>query len=235
MTFIVVNLNLNKKLSNNPSYLNEDFSYLQLKLLPNQTYDQLNACKLPQLQLIGHENAEQYKPCKVKVEWGFLRNNRWYFNKDILNGFNNIQCKYRNLTRENDFLLIYSNYSDLTDAQLILNDVIEVVCVANSFRVKYKSLFAQIVNRLKYMPDKLPHSIKTNNKCKPMNILLLSYDSLSRVSWFKRLPKTSEYILNEMKFNLLYGQNILGDGTPACMIPLLAGINIKQNQHIYYQ
>ena len=67
------------------------------------------------------------------------------------------------------------------------------------------------------------HRPLKDSQCKPLNIILLSYDSISRVSWFKRLPRTTDYILNEMKFSMLYGQSILGDGTPACMIPLLTG------------
>ena len=236
ISFILINLNINNdeirssyifKFVNDPRDDN-DVSFLEFSLLPNQSYEQLNACKLPQLRLIGHKNTEAYKECKSKLEWGYLKNNYWHFNRRVLFGLNNINCKYRNVTRENDFNLIYSNYSTLIDGQLILNDVIEVICVANNFRIKYESLFAQIVDRLKYQPHLLPINKtndieKKNGQCKPMNILLLSYDSLSRVSWFKRLPKTTEYILNDMKFNILYGQNILGDGTPACMIPLLTG------------
>ena len=90
-------------------------------------------------------------------------------------------------------------------------------------KMTFNHLYVQIVPKMNpNLKFEELQKIK-NSKCKPLNIILLSYDSLSRVSWFKRLPKTTNFILNKMNFNVLYGQSILGDGTPACMIPLLTG------------
>ena len=56
--------------------------------------------------------------------------------------------------------------------------------------------------------------INTNSKCKPLSVMLISFDSVSRVSWLTRLPKTNKFIFDKMKFDLLEGYNIIGDGTP---------------------
>jgi hypothetical protein len=121
---------------------------------------------------------------------------------------------------------------ELKDNQLVLDEVIEVTCIGlNGFyntKFKYNNLHVQIVRKqLDSEPQKETNSntssSPSNLNCSPLNIILLSYDSLSRVSWFKRLPKSTEYVLNEMGFKLMYGQSIMGDGTPACMIPLLTG------------
>ncbi len=53
--------------------------------------------------------------------------------------------------------------------------------------------------------------------------MLISYDSVSRSSWLKRLPKTNKFIFDKMKFDLLNGYNIVGDGTPAALIPIFTG------------
>lgn len=45
-------------------------------------------------------------------------------------------------------------------------------------------------------------------------VLLIVIDSVSRSSWLQRLPKTSKFIFETMKFELLKGYNIIGDGTP---------------------
>ncbi len=60
-------------------------------------------------------------------------------------------------------------------------------------------------------------------KCQPLNIMLISYDSVSRSSWLNRLNKTNHFIFDKMKFELLNGYNIVGDGTPAALIPIYTG------------
>jgi hypothetical protein len=212
-------------------YTPEDF--FQLNLYPNQSELQMQTCKLPVLRFTGHTNfAPDNKPCRMAFDWGALQKNRWKLNPAMLEPFSaQVRCQYRNLTRVTDFKISYSPNASLVDDQLILNEVIEVFCFMNG-RLVYDNIHAQIVDKLK---DLFPSSSSSSTKldeaipekadkiCKPMNILLLSYDSLSRVSWLKRLPRTSEFILNQMNFTMLYGQNIMGDGTPACMVPLLTG------------
>ncbi len=86
----------------------------------------------------------------------------------------------------------------------------------------FNHVYAQIVPKINAQVDYT--ELNKNKVCSDaLNIILLSYDSLSRVSWFKRLPKTTNYLIKEMKFNILHGQSIIGDGTPAFMIPLLTG------------
>jgi hypothetical protein len=167
----------------------------------------------------------------LKEEWGYLKNSKWHLNYTIFRNIflkSFIKCKYRNISRvENDFKIVYSNYEDLFDGQKIYHDVIHVYCHALFF--SYSNLHVQIVDRYEEISkifsskDKIIYNKEIEEQCKPMNILLLSYDSLSRVSWFKRLPRTTDLILNRLNFTLLYGQSILSDGTPACMIPLFTG------------
>ena len=177
----------------------------------NQTPAQLDACRLPKLKLIGHTNVQRYVKCKQKHEWGHLDKNVWHFNKRIMSKFKSFNCKYRNLTRQNDFELVYSPYDTLVDGQLILSDVIEVLCFADHMKYKYDALHAQIVPKLALSNVTVKNAEENKTqKCEPLNILLLSYDSLSRVSWFRRLPLTTRFLLNEMKFDILYGQSIIG-------------------------
>ena len=216
------------------------------RMFAKQTAEQAAFCKYPVLSIDGQHNyvdRSVARRCRVRSEWGKLVANRWHLTTEKAKSLN-VNCKYRNVTRQNDFELIYSPYATLSDGQLITCDVIEVVCAAfeplrkgsggggGQLRAKSNALFVQIVDRLKHMPETLPPArpaptmalkATAQSTCQPMNIVLLSYDSLSRVSWFKRLPKTTRYALDTMGFELLYGQSILGDGTPACMIPLLTG------------
>ena len=127
-------------------------------------------------------------------------------------------CFYRAINRIDDFKYSYSVFYSLKDAQLILSEVFEVICKTVKLKkTVYESLFVQIVKKNmngitknKLYLDSIPK--------KPLNIILLSFDSVSRVSWLKRLKRTNEFIFSTMKFELLKGYNIVGDGTPAGLI-----------------
>lgn len=201
-----------------------DYKTLPL-LLANQTIEQKLVCKLPKFVLEGHNNVEEYKECKQRAEWGYLKANHWNLNYTVVKPLKSLRCQYRAVSRVDDFKLKYSKLTVLVDKQVIDDDVIEVVCKGTLFgrKMMFNHVYVQIVPKIN---PQLKNTDQTNSKesqCLPLNIILLSYDSLSRVSWFKRLPKSTNFLINQMKFDILYGQSILGDGTPACMIPLLTG------------
>ena len=167
------------------------------------------------MKLIDHDTSEPQKPCRSNEEWGYLEDNIWHFIPRIKNVLHFYKCFYRVVIRIDDFKYSFSDYFIINDLQNIQHDVIEVTCKdIRSKRLKhaiaYTGLFVQIVKK-KY--KKLSSQI--SNKTKPLNIILLSFDSVSRVSWLKRLKRTNELIFNQMKFELLKGYNIVGDGTPA--------------------
>lgn len=196
--------------------------FYQIHLWPEQSVEQESTCKLPRLSYTGHDDIEKYQECKIKEEFGYLKNSKWYFNKTVISKYVNLECYFRNISRTDDFNLIYSNFTKLDEFQIINHDVIEVNCFGEETKKKktvYNNLHVQIVDRID-LREKIESK---NDQCKPMNILLLSYDSISRVSWFRRLPKTTKYLIDKMKTTVLYGHNIIGDGTPACMIPVLTG------------
>lgn len=193
------------------------------QLNPVQSDLQQKTCRLPRLELKGHLNVEKYLKCKVKDDWGYLKDHKWNLNKTVVSKLGcEVKCRYRSVTRPgDDFKLSRSDYAPLKDGQSISSEVIEVSCNCNSSNEqRFEVVLAQIIDKSN---DFKWEEKRDNSKCRPLNILLLSYDSMSRVSWFKRLPQTTAFLLDEMNFDLLYGFNIVGDGTPACMIPLLTG------------
>ena len=65
---------------------------------------------------------------------------------------------------------------------------------------------------------------RLNEKNKqPINIFFIGLDSVSRKDWLQGLPKSSDYLINTMNAHVLNGYNIVGDGTPAALIPILTG------------
>jgi hypothetical protein len=208
-------------------YHNERISDYLSFLSPKQSNIQEKICHLPAFKFEGHSNNETYKDCKQKNEWGYLKDNRWHLNSSVVGSWKFVVCNYRVVIRnKDDFHIGYSKFKILNDNTIILDDVIHVVCTAFEYfkRITFDNLYVQIVDRKIPPPKRSQLNVDENDQeCNPFNILLLSYDSISRVSWFKRLPKTTAYLLEAMQFQILYGQSIMGDGTPACMIPLLTG------------
>uniref|UniRef100_A0A1I7VZ31 DUF229 domain-containing protein n=1 Tax=Loa loa TaxID=7209 RepID=A0A1I7VZ31_LOALO len=53
--------------------------------------------------------------------------------------------------------------------------------------------------------------------------IFIGFDSLSQMSFRRKLPKTVKYIEEEFDAVVLDGYNIVGDGTPQAFIPILTG------------
>lgn len=56
-----------------------------------------------------------------------------------------------------------------------------------------------------------------------LSVFMFGFDSLSRMAWIRLLPKTREYLLQTLGGIELEGYNIVGDGTPAALLPILTG------------
>jgi hypothetical protein len=180
---------------------------------------QENVCRIPELKNEGHNETNKEKPCMLKENWGFLKENRWYLSETIKKSFIKISCQYQEVNRKNDFFLENGPLVELNEGDQIKTEVFEVFCSGhNNYSNKmtqFNMLFAQVVDKL---PDKkeTPNLHKPDKHgCTPMNVMLLSYDSVSRVSWTIRQKKSLKYMLDEMNFQILNGYNIIGDGTPA--------------------
>uniref|UniRef100_A0AC35U4Z7 Sulfatase domain-containing protein n=1 Tax=Rhabditophanes sp. KR3021 TaxID=114890 RepID=A0AC35U4Z7_9BILA len=70
--------------------------------------------------------------------------------------------------------------------------------------------------------EELSKRHKQNNGTK-LNVHIISFDSLSQMSYRRNLPKTVKYFEDTMKGVVLNGYNIVGDGTPQAFLPFLCG------------
>jgi len=192
-------------------------------------YEYNPICKLPKLRRHSEYLTYPEMECNQKEDWGYLINNTWFFKKIIEKNINNYFCEYRPIIRKKDDLEYeQGQFLKLEHGTFIKDEVFEVQC-RNKRKIRldkqqvvdYAGLFVQVVN--KYNPKQHKKIEKTNNNCKPLNIMLISYDSVSRSSWLQRLPKTNKFMFRKMKFELLKGYNIVGDGTPAALIPIYTG------------
>ncbi|PVD18512.1 hypothetical protein C0Q70_21061 [Pomacea canaliculata] len=56
-----------------------------------------------------------------------------------------------------------------------------------------------------------------------LSVFIFGFDSMSRMSWIRLLPRTRQYFLETLGGLELEGYNIVGDGTPAALLPILTG------------
>jgi hypothetical protein len=181
-----------------------------------------DTCVFPKLSIVSNVKIDpnSNKKCPIS-DWGYIdKKHIWHMTAP--NSIKNIKCEYTPIVRIDDFKVSVKSNQKLEDGTQILDDVFEVNCIGElgEKKLKYNTVFAQIINLLNN--DKI--EIKNDNQqCEPMSIILLSYDSVSSVQWKHQLKKTTDYFLNVMHSTVLEGYNIVGDGTPAALIPIYAG------------
>lgn len=56
-----------------------------------------------------------------------------------------------------------------------------------------------------------------------LNVLMFGFDSLSRNTFIRKLPQSYKYLHDQLGAVVLEGYNIVGDGTPQALIPILTG------------
>ncbi|RNA16887.1 hypothetical protein BpHYR1_039416 [Brachionus plicatilis] len=184
-------------------------------------------CELPKLNYsLPLEDLKPVPKCTVKRNWGNVDSldHKWTLDKEIQTRIDSIRCKYRTVERIDDFKVNLGSFNVLKDGDVVKDDVFEVECdgknKSNGNQVKFDNLYVQVVDN---NPKDKFNIGKDSSGCFPYNVMLLSYDSVSRVSFVKRLTKTFDFIKNTENFFILTGYNIVGDGTPQALIPLFTG------------
>ena len=172
-------------------------------------------------QLIKYTEDYKHPKC-LDEDWviikedGSLSYNEKYlrFNKISIN-----QCEYRGIKwGSSDFNAVIKQAVTIKPGEKlnINEEFFQITCTPKRRLQKiYKSLFARIFSK------RINKEKKLISKEEPINVFFLGLDSVSREKWLTGLPKSSSFIINDLKSNILNGYNIVGDGTPAAIIPLL--------------
>ncbi|OWF49683.1 uncharacterized protein LOC110451404 [Mizuhopecten yessoensis] len=70
--------------------------------------------------------------------------------------------------------------------------------------------------------QRIKDSVK-NKHATHLNVLMLGLDSMSHLSYQRKLPNTYRYLRDELDMVILDAYNIVGDATTAALIPILTG------------
>jgi hypothetical protein len=128
------------------------------------------------------------------------------------------QCSYSTITwSDNDFKIKNSARRIVADGGKLDVDgeFFHVECVSTEGD-EYRGAFARIF-------AKKPVREMRKQWRQPVNVFMLGLDSVSRENWLTKLANSSRFLIQELNATVLNGYNIVGDGTPAALIPILTG------------
>ncbi len=172
---------------------------------------------IPSESRLSLANLNPHPSCS-KPDWVLLAHNATLiYNKAYLQSKNIEikQCFYSTFNWSgDDFTIKYGKRKNVVDGQKL--DVDEeffyVECQSENYE-EYRGAFARIFKK----------KIVKKKRKQPINVFMLGLDSVSRENWIKKLTNSSSFLIKHMNSTVMNGYNIVGDGTPAALIPILTG------------
>ena len=129
-----------------------------------------------------------------------------------------IHCEYMSFTRLDDYKITWGKrVADMKSGSPIQTDFFRVKCQADD-NATYKNTHAAIARKQELVAPPGSHQ-----EASGMNILMIAFDSVSRLTWMRNLPRTYHFLVTVLGGVVLNGYNIVGDDTPAALLPILTG------------
>ncbi|CAL1293248.1 unnamed protein product [Larinioides sclopetarius] len=186
------------------------------------------ACRHPDLEhnnplILKHIVDMGKLECKREEDWIEIRNGKVAINHIIVKRHGEIKCTLTFLTRVDDFTSVKGKViemSSITGPEFLRGDFFQVKCESKD-GLKWKNIMAG-VNRNETAVERAK-SRKPPPDAMKLNVLMFGLDSMSRLHYMRKLPKTYKYLTEVLKASVLKGYNIVGDGTPQALIPMLTG------------
>ena len=153
--------------------------------------------------------------------WVYVDNGTFRVSAQARTSHGEITCAYAPLERQTDMKVVEgATVADMRDGQRITSDFFKGRCRSSdgSYRDHLLSGVAYNagVHARRPAPDK---------DAIPLNVLMLGFDSTSHMSWLRMLPRTHRYFTETLGGVVLESYNIVGDGTPQALLPILTGLN----------
>ncbi|VDK85954.1 unnamed protein product [Litomosoides sigmodontis] len=186
------------------------------------------ACRIPKLNINGseviaffhHVNALDCSKNKDK-EWAYVDEKGLFtISADAIETHGDIKCTVAYFERINDNELKIDRRIPITSGSPITQDYAVVHCIGDDQETWEHLLWTIVPDRKK--EEALSH-IKKPAQWSGLDVYFIGFDSLSQMSFRRKLPKTVKYIEEELDAVVLDGYNIVGDGTPQAFIPILTG------------
>ena len=193
-------------------------------------YEENNqSCVLPKLDPSNPEINQYFSKldpinCPTEPDWVVVKNGTFVIVPPKGLSLGDISCSYHPILRgEDDFKFSYGTpIPNIKNGSAIVTDFFRVQCKAKSSDAEYRNIHVGISSTKHRLEDEEP--VPLPDGALGMNILMIGFDSSSRMTWHRTMHKTLEYFTN-MGGIQLEGYNIVGDGTPQALMPILTGKN----------
>ncbi|XP_076464264.1 uncharacterized protein LOC143296298 [Babylonia areolata] len=164
--------------------------------------------------------------CRSAMEdWVYVTNGTFRISRRARRLHGNITCEYAPIVRGSDFSARHAPHvKPMLDGSPLHSDFFKVACVSDGGK-KYMNIHSAVAwnpavwARLVSAPNRQPNNRSALN----LSVFMFGFDSLSRMAWMRLLPRTRDYYINVLGGIELSGYNIVGDGTPAALLPILTG------------
>ncbi|GFQ81484.1 uncharacterized protein TNCT_13011 [Trichonephila clavata] len=196
--------------------------------IPGSWESQQQACRHPTLDIINPQIQKHIRDlgelkCDRESDWIETHKGRAVINKSLTKLHGKIVCKITYVERVDDFTVQSGKSVFLTSEEESIqleSDFFVVKCESEN-KKEWKNLMAGI-HRNEALAEKV-RNIKPPPDSMQLNVIMYGLDSMSRMHFIRKLPKTYKYLTEELKAIVLKGYNIVGDGTPQALIPILTG------------
>ena len=180
------------------------------------------SCVLPKLDLWPTDMTRLLagKGSKIKcpgTDWVYSKHGRFYITDEAVASHGAIKCVYSELGWSGDFSVkLYKPTHPIENGSLITTDYMFVNCFGAD-----KARYVRFHTGVPLLPE--PNLTSSEKAEKKLNVVVITFDSVSRLAWLRALPKTHKYFVQKMGGVVLEGYNIRGAGTPAATCPILLG------------
>ncbi|KAI9580308.1 hypothetical protein GQX74_000301 [Glossina fuscipes] len=154
---------------------------------------------------------------------------------EIMAKYGEVMCSYADIIRKSDWKSRFSKSTSYSREPYVLqaSDFAKVTCIAENQKKWMGMAYGirdGVQNTLIHKP--VPPPLNNGNLLQVLdaskfpshfNILMYGYDSLSHHAVLRKLPKTYHYLTKVLHSIVLGSYNIVGDGTPQALIPILTG------------
>ncbi|KAJ8728240.1 hypothetical protein PYW08_016625 [Mythimna loreyi] len=184
-------------------------------------------CDIPKVDPFSPEVMQFNKDlpeitCRGK-DWVECQKTKCYVKEEILKQIEKISCTYRDIVYVDDERYYLSEYTTVTgNEKYILNnsDHVKVSCIGmdrNSFGFIHNRWSGVKAGFRPVRNEPIPQGREDE-----YNVMFLVFDSASHNGFIRKMPKSYKYLADNAI--VLNGYNIVGDGTPAALFPILTGL-----------
>lgn len=157
--------------------------------------------------------------------WVHVDNGTFRISAQVRKSHGHITCAYTPLVRLADDMKVVegATNADMRDGRPITSDFFKSKCRATD-----GSVHDHLISGIAYddrVHKRRPVPGKPDPAALPLNVLMFGFDSTSHMSWLRMLPRTHRYFTEALGGVVLEGYNIVGDGTPQALLPILTGLN----------